>query len=755
MRKNKVKILAQRARKQRLILAVILIAFLYLFSQILSIYLVYGDDYRRQTIRQQALEGGIDQFIMPNRGNIMDRNGQLLAIGSSVYNVIIDVRLMHDSIEGRRVHDRNRAKAALEVLEEYLDLEEGRLESYFEINPETGRPARDTNYLILVRHISPVLAQNFVDHFPFIVLEEDTIRTYPRGYLTSNIIGFLSGDGNHWGLEREYDIELSGIPGRRIRQFTDRGVAQTNEFMPQTGHALLTTLDIRLQESVLEILTEYANEYEVRRAMAIVMDPNTGEVITMAQYPSFNNAAPSYIGDVTSLRTRERLRELEGADRTEEFFRVWANSNINYSFQPGSMFKPLIAAAAFEERVITVNDTFYCPGYVIVAGERINCWSYNILGRGHGHLTLSDAMAASCNTAIIQIGNRLGRENFYNWLRDFGVGQLTGIDIFGEASAFTLTYTYNQLNPVELATSSMGQGFNMTAIQSLNSFNAVINGGYLMRPFVVSSVVDNDGIIISENEPKVVRNLLSQETSDFWRTEMERTISWQGGTGTAAKMDGIPAGGKTGTGEQARGSGREEWANSFITYLPVENPQYSVLVTLYVAEPGGIPQSLPSGVISSLAREVMEQIVVIRGVNTGNTVPSFKTTAVVEDYIGMTSGVAVNRVHEKGLRANITGSGNVVTSQHPAEGEMLPIGTEIFLFLEEITDDEEAPRMVLVPNLVGLDTDTATYILIELGLEYAILYDPDAENLQGIITSQMPAENFRIGEGTTVTIIIE
>ncbi|MCL1924607.1 MAG: penicillin-binding transpeptidase domain-containing protein [Defluviitaleaceae bacterium] len=761
MKKKKSKrerLLLKRTRKQRFLLIGFLIAFIGLFSRTLYIYIVYGDEYYRRAIRQQALHRNVDQFITPNRGNIMDRNGQLLAIGSSVYNVIIDVRLIHDSVHGTRVNDRNRANSALEALNYHLDLEAGRLESYFEISREYGtesygRPARDTNFLILERGISPILAQNFINHFPFIVLEEDTSRTYPRGYLAANVIGFLSGDGNHWGLEGYYNTALSGTPGRRIRQFTEHGIAQTNEFLPVNGKTLLTTLDAALQERLLEIVTRYSSKYEVRRGMIIVTNPHTGEIVSMVQYPSFNNAAPTYIGDVTSPRMRDRLRTIEGEQRTGEFFRIWANSNINHSFEPGSIFKPLIAAAALEEGLININSHFYCPGFIDIGGQRIHCWIF-AHGSTHGDISLSDAMAVSCNVAAIMIGNLLGRDRFYDWVRDFGVGQLTGVDLVGEASVLSLTYTRDELNPVELATSSIGQGFNMTPIQALNSFNAIINGGYLMRPFIVSGIVDQAGNIISENEPAVLRNILSSSTSDFWREEMERTVSWQRATGTTARVEGVSVGGKTGTGQQhTRGS--FQYSNSFITYLPVENPRYSVIVTLYIPEFNGGPSRLPAGIIGHMAREVMEQIVLIRGVHTTVSVP-FQDSAILEDYVGLSSVAAVNKIIEKGLIPDVSGRGTVVTSQHPAEGISLPIGTRVFLFLEEADEYEnEEEQSYFVPNLLGLDVYTASYMLLGLGFNYSVFYVHENENLQGIITAQMPLENSRVGEGTSVSIIVE
>lgn len=751
-RGNREKILAnKRANKQFLVFGAFIFSIVYLFCNLMYINVVHGDEYERRAIQQQVNHRGIDIPINPNRGSIVDRNGQVLGASTTVYNIILDVRELYKEPLYVQEH-------TVDTLYNILGIPKEEVWGYLEENPDTGKPMRDTHYLILQKQVPRALANELMEENPKRVwLEEDTLRTYTHGNLAGPLVGFIRADNSSWGLERQYNEELTGIPGRSVRMFDESGHAFTQEFRPQTGYTLITTIDLTMQQIALEAAETYGSMYNAERASVIIMDPNTGEVFAMAQYPTFDPNDPFNIEHINSQQVREELMQLPEEQLMNRLFGIWANHTITHSFEPGSIFKPIVAAAALEEGLVGKNESFYCPGFIDVGSHRIHCWNTS----GHGNLTLSQSIAMSCNVSIIQLGQRLGREVFYDYQMDFGVGQLTGIDLHGEFSVAPLVYSLNQLNPAELATSSMGQGFNMTSIQAINSFAAVINGGNLMEPYVVAQIVDNQGNIIVENTPTIKRNVISQETSDYWREEMVHTF--ESGTGSEAKIEGYSIGGKTGTAEQGV-RGTDVYTLSFISYLPADNPEYIILTVIDKPEPyiRGVTTVQP------MIKSVMEDLIRYKAIPPNNLSEGIdlslgNSTILVEDFVGKTLNDSTRNLTENGLVFDVIGNGNVITSQMPLAGSRVSPGSRIFLYLSSDDSDEE---LTLVPNLEGMTITQAQETLSIANLDYVILEaqvqiteDEDSTenasaNTEKVVIDQMPSSGIKVSEGTEISLIL-
>lgn len=746
MTREHTKFIKKRNRKQKFLFSFFMIVMIGLFLRTAYIYVTYGHEYQQIAIRQQVYgrRRHVDRTINPNRGSIVDRNGQVLAISHTVYNIFADIRRLSQASE-------REVERTLEALYEVLGIDKNRMLEYIEINPQTNRPNRDTYFLILERQVPPLTESSLREHnLLHIHSEEDTLRVYPSGETVSSIIGFLSGDNNHWGLENSYNHFLTGTPGREVRMFNENGVVATNEFRPLTGYTLVTTLDLRLMQTAMEIAQVYGSNYHANTAQVLIMNPNTGEILAMAQYPSFNSNAPFNLNYINSERVREEIYETEENLRLNRLFGVWANLAISHSFEPGSIFKPMVHAAALEEGLTYPGQLFFCPGFHYVAGYYMPCWNEF----GCGTLTLEQSMSISCNIVSMVLAERLGRDRLYTYMRDFGVGQTTGIDLSGEASVMALTYSRQQLNPVEIATSSFGQGFNMTSLQTITAFSAVINGGNVLIPYLVSQVTNGDNIV-TQNTPTVRRNVISLETSQFWRDSMVGTLEWYRGTGRIATIDGYRIGGKTGTAQQGERIEGGDLVFSFIGYLPANDPQYVVMVTL------DRPQSPNAGTasVSRMLRDVMEAIILQRGVRPYGAENLPQSPLVnVEDYTGLYLIEVATRLQEKGLSFSTVGSGGRVVNQQPLQGSTVARGTQILLYL---SDEGYQGALVQVPDLNGMEVQLAIEILQALNLSYNVLFLEDEEGtepseeelLQGTVGNHFPNTGTRVPLGTEITII--
>ncbi len=672
IRKKRKRNLRIRQIKNHLILYVVVFVMLYLCVRIWDIQFVEGVEkqYRKVATVQQA---SLDKSIIANRGAISDRNGEMLALSTTVYDVILDIQNMFDPIFSEEEINKNINKN-INVLSSILDIDKEEIAKYYEIDPETNKPKYiDYMYLKIASKVPyDAYKEILEENLRSVYLMENTKRTYPKDNLASQIVGFLRGDYayDYYGLENNYNDYLLGVNGRKFSTFNKNGENYVDIEQPIDGNTVQTTLDTNIQRVAEEVVFEYSEEYKAQNGAIIVMKADTSEILAMAQYPTFNANEPgkyAYFNKTTFVEDYEKLIDNgEESEAFESIMSVWNNFSISSTFEPGSTYKPSVIAAALEEKVISPTDTIFCNGNIEVQDKTIRCW--NIYG--HGTQTPLQVLENSCNVGMIIFAEKMGPDLFLKYQEDFGFGHLTGIDLPGEVSASNIIYNIEDLrNSLKLATSSMGQGFNSTALQSINAFASIVNGGNLMKPYIVSEIVDENGKVVFKNEPTLIRKTISKDTSDFLRVGMQNVVEI--GTGKNARIPGYTIGGKTGTAEQGDRTEENETV-SFIGYFPVENPEYIVMSVLHLPEidVSGGAQAAP------MAREVMEYIIEYYSIapskdieNQTNIVNSEQI--ITPDLIGYDVDEAVEQLINLGLDFQVYDSGQYVVKTFPESNTIL------------------------------------------------------------------------------------
>lgn len=693
----------------------------------------HGDEFELQAIMQLINRSTRREApIIPNRGSITDRNGQTLAFSTIVYYVFLDPLLLSGRSADRQRHTIESTSAILGIPEENLWA--------FLDRREDGTLVHNHHYAVIATY-QPLEIHLALQNAGLwdVHTREVTTRSYVYGTMAASVIGGHWGD-TLWGIERRHDRHLTGVDGRIFRSFDSTGRSVVTERIEsEHGATVVTTIDLVYQQMAEDVVVRFGTQYDARFAASILMEPHTGAILAMAQYPSFNLNAPRNPYYVTNPTLAEYWGELPSGSQelATNFNSVWRNFNISHTFEPGSIHKPITVAAALEEGIIDFYDTFHCRGSLVVGGVTISCWR----GIAHGTVNVRQAIAHSCNVALVMIAERMGREMFYTYHRDFGFGQLTGIDLPFEASAAALQHSLAGLNPVELATASFGQRFNATPIQAITSFASLVNGGYLMEPFVVSQVVGSRGNVLYEREPQIVRNILSHEVSEFMRCAMVDTFTY--GTGRQARVYGHDVGGKSGTGEQGlQDNPNFFWTSAFVGYFPPHDPQYVLLTVIYDPQP-----TTPSA--SHMFMEMVLNIIQHRRLEpTSLTGPD---GIALYDYRGVTLWQAIQHINRQGLDFSLVGNGNIVTSQFPNPGDRVSQNATIILILDHYGDYELAE----VPDLLGLNVAQAREALLNAGFSVLTDYADPQNRIEelNIVVQQMPEPFQRVTPGIEVRIM--
>lgn len=566
-----------------------------------------GEQYKRIVLSQtqQQYESRVIPF---RRGSILDRNGTILAASEKVYNVILDCKVVNTTSKDSQGQE---VKAYLEptvkALVEVLGLDETDIRSRLE-----GEDTRNSQYQILKTNLSITEKKAFEDYLnqaseedsglsdaerqernrvKGVWFEEDYLRVYPLNSLACDLIGFTYSDNSaDWGIEGYYSDILNGTNGRQYGYFTSDADVEQEIIEPVDGKNVISTIDVNIQGIIRSAMETFETEMAAERAEAagtdlddqekaaeniaiLVMNPNTGEILGMDSSDWYDLNNPR---DLTSFYSQEEIDAMDESTMLEALNDIWRNYCISDAFEPGSTVKPMTAAAALETASITTKDRFTCDGYEMVAGNRIRC---SVFPDSHGEETVGDALVNSCNDVMMQVGAKLGGENFLHYQSIFNLGSKTGIDLPGENAG--ILHTEDSLGEAELATGSFGQGFTCTMVQEAAAFSSVINGGYYYRPRVVSAITNSDGSVAQVLDSVLERQTVSGTVSDYLRQELGRVVE-TGGTGTEAKVTGYSMGGKTGTAQKIpRDSGK--YLVSYIGFAPLDHPQ--VVVYVVVDEP--------------------------------------------------------------------------------------------------------------------------------------------------------------------------
>lgn len=583
----------------------IALVFLILLGIMIFRVIVHGEEDTKTVLGQMNYSS---TTIMAERGKILDCNLTPVAECETQYILILDPKVMLYNKD-----KQNNVDITLDALSAYFGLDRDELEQTVYNNSESSYIRYKGKLVYSYDEILPFLnykeeinsgkGKEMVDGVETTIkerirgvwFETEYKRVYPFHSLASKIIGFTGSDtsSGSWGIEQEYNDELCGTNGREYGYLNEQSNLERVTIPAIDGYNVVSTLDININRIISEQLQEWKKQYGGKSINILAMDPANGEVkaiVTDTDY-DLNDA-----DDLSAFLTPEELAALEGDENAtiKKLNEIWRNGVISDTFEPGSTAKPLTMAAALEENLVDSTTGFHCDGYLMLAGYKIKCHNYDL--GGCGDIDLAGALANSCNVAFMTMGAALGRTNFARYQQMFNLGQKTGIDLPGEVSAQNLLFTEEQLNLTELATSSFGQGFNVTMIQLASAYCSVINGGYYYQPRVVKALMDQNNQVIQEFEPVLIRQTVSEKTSELMREASLDVI--QEGTGITMQLDGYQIGGKTGTAQKGRRSD-EKYIISTITQAPYDDPKLVLYVVIDEPDAENQADSYPAQVLTN------------------------------------------------------------------------------------------------------------------------------------------------------------
>lgn len=754
---------AMRGKLFGIVFVFILFFMGFICVNLFNISVVNAEYYRAKANAQQ-----LRRFEIPaNRGTIYDRNGKILAQSKTVWTIVVAPETIKENHE---VFQASRYRAIMR--EYYRSLDAGLpavLPVYGAVYDEASEICRiladifDLDYDELMKQIREseynfeVIKKqvekpevdllneyklNYGIGIWSVYAVEDTKRLYPNGSLASNVIGFTNYDNiGVYGIEAFYDEYLQGTNGLFVTAMDANNRAMPFDFEmrydAQNGNSVILTIDEVLQhylEKNLEIAV--SQHLPENRATGIIMRAKTGEILAMATYPSFDLNAPSVLSDLDHARldkARERLisdalvasgfstgteddlttEQLEKIDKEirelHSIFREtqWKNKAISELYFPGSVFKVITMAEALEEHLVSAGTSFFCPGYRDVSGTVFHCWRLS----GHGQVvSLTDAITKSCNPAFIDIGLKLGTNRFSDFFESFGFTRKTGIDLPGEAGPLFLRR--ENMGAVELASSAFGQTNKITPLQMITAYAATINGGYLVTPYVVDKIIDNDGNIVRSTQPNIKRQVISAETSALMRQILEDVVTENGGHN--AYIAGYRIGGKSGTSQKIDEFPEgDRYVASFGAFTPANDPEIIMLVMVDDPMGGQIYGSaIAAPVVSAVFRETLPYLELYPTQFTEEEL-ALQEINVPRDIVGMSRHQAVTRLNEIGLNYRFVGEdeGNRVLYTIPSAGSMIARGGEVVIYMAEL----EAVTAT-VPNVTGMSVANANQALTNAGL---------------------------------------
>jgi len=667
--------------------------------------IVQGDRFRKLALDQRLYPVPVDA----RRGTIRDRNGRELAVSvsaDSIYAVPVEVKDPAGTADAlARILGQDPAAIRNKLTQKAATVWIDR-----KVDPDKAAAVKKLN-------------------LPGIGFTERGQRFYPKDKLAAQVLGIAGIDNQGLeGIEVQYDSYLRGTRGQIVaeRDATGKEIpGGVSKFIPPIdGNDLYLTIDEVIQYIVERELDRGMAETKAKRGMILAMDPKTGAVLAMAARPTYNP---------------NRYYEYPEAARR--------NIVVSDSYEPGSTFKIVTAAAALEEGIVKPSDTFFDPGFIRVEDRYVRCW----LAGGHGSQTFTEATENSCNVVYATLGMRLGTERFYKYIKAFGFGSPLGIDYPGEAAG--ILQPEKNVGLVEIANISFGQGVSVTPLQLLSALNAIANGGTLMRPRLASKVVAPDGSLVKEFGPEPIRQVISKETSRELSLILESVVV--NGSGFRARIPGYRVAGKTGTAEKPE-AGRygEKRVASFLGFAPVEDPKISVLVVW--DEPnagtsyGGV---LAAPTFQAIVRDVLRYMDVppTSPVESGTAAEGTGQAQLVAvpDLVGRQAADAEKSlVSEFGLQARTKGSGDVVRDQTPRPGARVPRGTTVVLYLDMGELYNEVGTDAVVPDLAGKTMKDAALLLSQVGLRLQV-------EGTGIATAQDPKPGTRAPKGSVVIVRFE
>lgn len=673
-------------------------------ARIISLTVIQGEALTARGVRQWTQEGKVEA----RRGSIVDHNGETLALSTTAYIVSVNPRkVTEDAAFAARM-------AEMLDVEQQTILNKLKNKNYASVVLKRQVP-RATVDAIRTLRAQDESAAKLLQGLSF---SEDTRRVYIKGQFLAQALGLTNVDSEgQSGLEQQYDAVLKGEDGILLTE-VDRKArtmpqSNTTYIAPQTGNTVQLTIDASIQSFVERAMRECIQVNNAKSVTSIVMDVNTGAILALCMKPDYDPNSPP----------RDDIQTLT------ELMRI---SAVSDAYEPGSTFKSLTCAAALDAGVASVGDTFQCTGSIRVDGDTIRCWK-----KSHGHETLAEGLKNSCNPVFVTLALRMGTQRLYQYLRAFGLGVRTGVDLPGEGTGILINSRY--VKNVDLARIGFGQSVAVTPIQMITAFSSVVNGGKLMKPYIVSAILDEDGGIVQRTAPQVVASPIRAETSQTMRELLEKVVSEGGGKN--AYIEGYRVGGKTGT-AQVYIDGKVSSSvhiGSFIGFAPADAPRFAVLVIVNAAD---VPVDYGGTTAAPFARQIIEDTLNYLGYKKAGAAQEQRVE--IPDFQGWTIDEVVKRLRSLGLKYETDGVGATVTAQMPAAGAMLNAGGQVMLYTAEqqtVTPD----IMVCVPDVIGLSVVEASRALRARGFELEI-------SGSGVAVRQSPAYGAYAAQGSTVKV---
>lgn len=742
-----------------------------LIWRLYDLQVVQHDEMLRQAANQQLK----DTSITPQRGQIYDATGKVLAKSSIVWTITADpsqikapglTKEQLKALGGEESEEAAAQRRAAKVSEASAGLAQLLGLEYQEVYDKLIDGTKQ--YVVLAKQMDKPVADRVKAYareqkLP-VSVAQDSKREYPYGAFAASVLGFMHADGyGFYGLEKQYEEILAGTPGRVLSQKNAWGNEVANDdrtqYDAQDGDSLVLTLNAEVQavaEKYLENSVKANNVTE--RGVVIVMDVNTGAILAMATKPDFDPNDPMTIYDPDLAATLEGLEgdaftQAQGEARQ----RQWKNKAITDLYVPGSVFKLITTSAAINSGTCTPNSSFNCTGHYTVVTQDYSCADngFGVLGV-HGWQNMGEVLKNSCNLATIQEAQLMGKDVFSDYYNAFGFTAPTGVDLPAEQQirAGVSYHAAEEMSAVDLASSSFGQAQKVTPIQMITAVSAVVNGGYLVQPHIVSQILDSEGNLVEQIDPSPKRQVISEETSAALRAMMEGVVDGgrDGASGRNAYVAGYRIGGKSGTSEKLdkgrrASDGEYEKVSSFVAVVPIDDPQIAVLA--FVDEPHADTE-FGSMLSAPLTGNIISEIAPYLGIETD---PNYAAPAevTVPDLTNPTNSaylqwdMAQVTLNKLGLAHRRVGSGTAVLAQYPAAGAKVPGGTTVYLY----TDSAEVSQ-VPVPDVRGKSAELASQMLAGAGLNVKL---SGAE--EGTVTAQDAAPDSQVPMGTVVTLTIE
>ncbi|MBR4961673.1 MAG: PASTA domain-containing protein [Clostridia bacterium] len=714
--------------------------------------------------------------VNPERGTITDRNGNILATNITVYNVVLSPKDIHERLakdaetladndpkndimyvyddDSVGIHYRGTRVDEMigQVLAVYLDAD------YNEIMKKAAK--EDRMYEVVKKNVDEATAQpirDFIAQFNLgdeIYFNASSKRYYPKGELAAHAVGFTNSEGvGIYGLERYYNNLLEGTSGRYILAQDARNNDMPFEYEryieASNGYNITTTIDMYIQYELENQLEKtFLESGAGNRVTGIVMDVNDGSILAMATYPGFDLNDPYTLDEFSEAK-------LFGMDQSsneykalyqELMYNMWNNKAITETYEPGSTFKIVTTAMAFEEGVVTEEESFYCPGYAMVEGwsDPISCHRKT----GHGVVSFRVGLQQSCNPTLMSIASRVGNQRFYEYFESFGYTGKTGIDVPGEVGG--IYSGLKDFGNVSLAVYSFGQTFKTTAIQQLRAIAAVANGGYLVTPHFLSRITDDNGNIIQSYETEIVRQVISTDVCERITDILEEGVSGDGGAKNAY-VKGYRVAAKTGTSEKRDKIdeyGEKSYrVGSCVAYAPADDPQIAAIII--VDEPS-IDSVFGSVVAAPYISNLMSFILPYIGVEAQYTEEELENQSVtISNYIGASVENTVTDLSWRSFKYEIIGGGDTVTAQVPAAGSQISAEDGRLLLY---TGEAQPVDSISVPDLTGMTAFNANKVLVQAGLNP--IYEGSLNGSTATVISQSPAAGTMVTKGTVVNVVL-